>query len=45
MTISTTPPIAGDPYDLYGLEYDPKIGGWVRNEDVARKSRKASEHH
>jgi cytochrome c oxidase subunit 1 len=38
-------PVAGDPYDLHGLEYDPKINGWVRNEAVAEASRAASHQH
>jgi cytochrome c oxidase subunit 1 len=37
-------PVAGDPYDLHGLEYDPKIDGWVRNEAEAARSRAASHH-
>ena len=37
-------PVAGDPYDLYGLEYDAKIGGWVRNEDAAAKARHERTH-
>ena len=32
-------PVAGDPYDLYGLVYDEKIGGWVRDETIAAASR------
>jgi len=38
-------PVAGDPYDLYGLEYDPKIGGWVRDEAVAAAARRAAYGH
>jgi len=37
-------PVAGDPYDLHGLEYDESIGGWIRNEEKAKASRNASHH-
>jgi cytochrome c oxidase subunit I len=38
-------PVAGDPYDLHGLEYDEKTGGWERNEAAAAKSRAAAHGH
>ncbi|MDB5358657.1 MAG: cytochrome c oxidase, subunit [Phycisphaerales bacterium] len=28
-------PVAGDPYDLHGIEYDPATGGWFRNPNAA----------
>ncbi|HZL34808.1 MAG TPA: cbb3-type cytochrome c oxidase subunit I [Tepidisphaeraceae bacterium] len=37
-------PEVGDPYDLHGIEYDPKTGNWSRNPAVAAASRSASGH-
>lgn len=40
----TFAPEAGDPYDLHGIEYDEKLGGWVRNEEAAKLTRHAGGH-
>lgn len=37
-------PVAGDPYDLHGFEYDPATGNWTRNEQAAAASRAAGAH-
>jgi len=30
------PPVVGDPYDFRGIEYDPKVGGYVRRPVVEK---------